>query len=183
MAGADKKKPAKQKKPKAGAAKSDDRKPAASPVARAVKKLVKKPAKKLMKSLVVRAVGANGASAVLKKTSKKSSMKSAEADIDGRRTESWFWVSALYRLTPIGAASLPPERAHRWERRVFVIRALRGEERKLAQRVAKAHETRHGVPKGEKAVWRLQEIESFAELFDERIENGTEVYWHFFTRE
>lgn len=182
MAGADKKKPAKQKKLKSGAASSDGRNAAASPVAKAVKKPAKKPAKKLVKNLVARAVGATESAAASKKASKKTSAMTAEPGLDGRGQESWFWVSALYRLMPFGAATLSPERANRWERRVFVIRAVRGEERKLAQRVAKAHETRHAVPKGEKAVWRLQEIESFAELFDERIDNGTEVYWHFFTR-
>jgi hypothetical protein len=116
--------------------------------------------------------------AVEKKPDSKTAKKTATVIIG----ESWFWVSALYKLEPIGQAVLAPARNHQWERRVFVIRAQRGDERRVARRVAKDHETKHGVPKGEKAIWRLQEVEAYAELFDEQIESGTEVYWHFFSK-
>jgi hypothetical protein len=169
--------PTKRKKRKAGITSVERSRAAVKPVVKAVKKLVKKPAKKLVKKIVKRAVGIGRSSASAEKSA-KSAKKAATAV-----AESWFWVSALYRLTPIGAAVLAPERANLWERRVFVIRAARGEERRVARELAKAHEARHEVAKGEKARWRLQEIEAFAELFDERIENGTEVYWQFFKRE
>ena len=96
--------------------------------------------------------------------------------------ESWFWVSALYKSVPVGNSELPLRRRNLWERRVFVIRALRGEERRVARRVAKQHEMNYVTPKGENAVWRLQEIEAYAELFDRKIESGTEVYWSFFVK-
>ena len=113
---------------------------------------------------------------------KKPALKTAKKLAATIVSESWFWVSALYKLEPIGRAVLAPARNHQWERRVFVIRAQRGDERRVAKRVAKDHETKHGVPKGENAIWRLQEVEAYAELFDAQIESGTEVYWQFFSK-
>ena len=117
-----------------------------------------------------------------KAVEKKPALKTAKKLAATIISESWFWVSALYKLEPIGRAVLAPARNHQWERRVFVIRAQRGDERRVAKRVAKDHETKHGVPKGENAIWRLQEVEAYAELFDEQIESGTEVYWQFFSK-
>ena len=96
--------------------------------------------------------------------------------------ESWFWVSALYKSVPVGKSELAARRRNLWERRVFVIRVLRGDERRVARRVAKQHEKKYVTPKGENAVWRLQEIEAYAELFDQKIESGTEGYWNFFVK-
>ncbi len=71
---------------------------------------------------------------------------------------------------------------HLFERRVFVIRAVRGQERKVARRVAKCRETKIRDAAGVTVTWQLQEIEGYAELFDKRITSGAEVYWSYFIR-
>lgn len=138
--------------------------------------------KKIAVKAIVKTVKAVKAAVKAAKVVRLTKPAVAAAEPEPAVVERWFWVSALYKLTPIGNAMLSPERSNQWERRVFVVRAQRGDERRVARRIAKEHETRHNVPKGEKAVWRLQDIEAYAELFDEQIESGTEVYWQFFAR-
>lgn len=93
----------------------------------------------------------------------------------------WFWVCAVYKSTQ-SSASMLDSRQHLYERRVFVIRAVRGQERKVARRVAKSRETRIKDEDGVTVAWQLQEIEGYAELFDKRITSGAEVYWSYFIR-
>ncbi len=95
--------------------------------------------------------------------------------------ESWFWVCALYKSERGGKKGRLRKR-HLWERRVFVIRAARGDERRIARQVAEAHEQKFKNGAGETVYWRLKEIEAYAELFDKRITSGTEVYWNFFVK-
>ena len=95
--------------------------------------------------------------------------------------ESWFWVSALYKSERGGKLGRARKR-HLWERRVFVIRAARGDERRVAKQVAKQNEQTYKNGAGETIYWRLKEIEAYAELFDRRITSGTEVYWNFFVK-
>jgi Domain of unknown function (DUF4288) len=95
--------------------------------------------------------------------------------------ESWFWVCALYKSERGGKKGRLRKR-HLWERRVFVIRAVRGAERRVARQVAEAHEQKYKNGSGETVYWRLKEIEAYAELFDKRITSGTEVYWTFFVK-
>lgn len=93
----------------------------------------------------------------------------------------WFWVCALYK-SERGSKKEAQRKRHLWERRVFLIRAVRGEERRMAREAAKAHEHKYKNARGETVYWRLKSIESYAELFDKRVSNGTEVFWEFFER-
>lgn len=94
---------------------------------------------------------------------------------------SWFWVCALYKSERAGKKGAQRKR-HLWERRVFLIRAVRGEERRVAREMARAREHKYKNALGETVYWRLKSIESYAELFDKRVSNGTEVFWEFFER-
>ncbi len=100
--------------------------------------------------------------------------------------EGWFWVSAIYRSErPKSGRTKGPHKGGKylWERRVFVLKAPLGQERRAARRLAKQHEHKYKNVYGETVHWRLKEIEGYAELFDKRIVSGTEVYWTFFERE
>jgi hypothetical protein len=96
--------------------------------------------------------------------------------------ESWYWVCALYCSERRKSKKNPAPASHLWERRVFVFRAKRGQERRDAHALAKQHEHKFKNAEGDMVYWRFKGIESYAELFDKRIVSGTEVYWTFFRR-
>jgi hypothetical protein len=98
------------------------------------------------------------------------------------QTESWYWVCALYCSERRASKTAPAPASHLWERRVFVFKSRRGQERRAARTLAKQHEHKFRNAEGDMVYWRFKGIESYAELFDKRIVSGTEVYWTFFRK-
>jgi hypothetical protein len=90
----------------------------------------------------------------------------------------WFYVAADYKSVHIGKS----RKRHLWERRVFVFRARPEEAADRAARIAKQNEHEYISATGDRVRWELQAIESSAELFDDEITDGTEVYWDWFVR-
>jgi len=90
----------------------------------------------------------------------------------------WFYVAADYKSVHLGKS----RKRHLWERRVFVFRARPEEAADRAAGIAKQNEHEYVSATGDHVRWELQEIESLAELFDDEITEGTEVYWDYFVR-
>ena len=91
----------------------------------------------------------------------------------------WYWVSATYKAVHGGVS----RRRHLWERTVFLIRAADDTEAATtAENVARQKEHEYEAAGGDTVRWTFQEIEAIQPLFDERVGEGTEVYWELFER-
>jgi hypothetical protein len=113
-------------------------------------------------------------------------IKTAKTTQSAKRTskpkEAWYWVCALYRAERRKDGERVKQRTLLWERNVFLIKAPRGQERRLALKTARAAQVKYKNALGETVDWRFDSIESYAELFDGRITSGTQVYWSFFRK-
>jgi hypothetical protein len=88
----------------------------------------------------------------------------------------WFYVAADYKSIHFGKQ----QQRYLWERRVFVYRATQEQAEAKALAIAQQNEVEYVSATGDTVIWKLQAIESFAELFDDNINDGTEVYWDWF---
>jgi len=92
----------------------------------------------------------------------------------------WWFVSAVYSSVHTKPLKRRPYAAeHRLlETRVFLFRAVsQTDARRKAREIAKAKESRDQAIPGS----RLERIEHVAELLDQTITSGVEVYWDFDT--
>jgi hypothetical protein len=98
---------------------------------------------------------------------------------NGDRACSWYWVAATYKAVHSKVA----RKRHLWQRIVFLIQAeSEADAATIAGQVARDKEHDYLVEGGDTVRWTLKEVEEIRELFDRNIQQGTEVYWEFFTR-
>lgn len=91
----------------------------------------------------------------------------------------WWWASAVYKGEHVDR----PRRRNLWERIVFLLRARNQQEAyERAQELARSKEAFYTTAVGDQLRWTLQAVEGVQELFDQALEEGSEVYWEFFER-
>jgi hypothetical protein len=104
--------------------------------------------------------------------------------------QQWFWVKATYKAVHVGAA----RKRHLWERNVFIVRGPESasaiypdaagdpELREKAEKIAREKEHEYVAAGGDTIRWVFQRIEQIQPIFDQKIGEGTEVYWELFER-